>query len=136
MEQPSIARRTAGSIYLVLALMWGVLIAIMATSIGSSKLGGILRGDIDSSHFIFLTLSVYILVSLLLAFLLLAKRSFRPHALKIILGLALLPIVLAPFVATDLFAAIVYLIPYFFTYRFYKEYKPASGAARHLRRVK
>ena len=136
MEEKSIARQTAGSIYLVLAVMWGAIIVIMA-SMGSSGLSGILQGKADSFGVIFITLCAYMLLSLLLAFLLLAKLSFRARTLKIILGLALLPLFAAPFSATDLFGAIVYLIPYFFTYKFYKEYKPAAETIkRNLRVVK
>jgi hypothetical protein len=136
MEERSVARHTAGIIYLALAVMWTAIIAIMA-NIGSIGLSGILGGKPDSFAIIFITLCVYLVVSLLLAFLLLANFSFRARTLKLILALALLPLLAAPFSATDLFGAIVYLIPYFFTYKFYKEYQPVTETVkRHLRVIK
>lgn len=136
MEEKSVARQTAGIIYLVLAVMWAAIVVIMA-NMGSLEVSRILQGNADSFDIIFITLGAYVALSLLLAFLLLGKFSFRARTLKIILGLALLPLLAAPFSAVDLFGAIVYLIPYFFTYKFYKEYRPATEIVkRHLKVVK
>lgn len=134
MEKKSIARQTAGRIYLVLAVMWGAIVVIMA-GMKSSGLSEILHGKIDSFGIIFITLCTYMLLSLLLAFLLLGKFSFHVRTLKIILGLALLPLLAAPFSAPDFFGAIVHLIPYFFTYKFYKEYRPVAPIVQHHLRV-
>ena len=137
MKQLFTPRYTAGMIYLVLALMWGAILAILVSGIGPDKLAEILQGGTNSARFVFITLAVYTLLSLILAILLLGKFTFRAGTLKIILGLAFTLVVVAPFImATDLFATIVYLIPFFFTYTFYKEYKPATKTVKHLRIVK
>lgn len=112
------ARSIVGFIYLILALMWTTIILILVSGAGTAKLLGAFRDNADSW-------GAYALISLLLGCLLLSKRLYRKQALKIILILALVPMIAAPFVATDFFGAIIYLIPYLFVYRFYKDDSPA-----------
>lgn len=129
------ARTIAGLIYLILALMWSAIIAILISGAGTARLLGALNSNSDS-RFVVLTLGAYAAISLLLSLLLLAKRSYHKRSLTMILVLALAPMIIAPFVATDLFGAIIYLIPYLFTYRFYRDYPVAPKTRGNVVKLK
>ncbi len=135
MKEKSVARKTAGAIYLIMAIMWSAIIAIM-TGMNSFDFAAIFKGRIDSFDIIFLTLCVYTLLSLLLAYLLLTNFTFHARTLKMTLALAFVPLLAAPFSAPDFFGAVVYLIPYLFVYKFYKECKPGTPSFGNLRRIK
>lgn len=137
MDESLIARRTAGAIYVILALLWAAIFALLAINMLPLNTTRFSVGT-DSSTFILVTLGVYSVLSGVMAGLLLSRLSFQPLVRKAILGLAILPMPFALFLPIDLLGAVLHLVPFFFVFKFYKDYRPPSPAAevRQLRRVK